>query len=75
MVHVTTCLTSTASLARLEAVRVAHQGKIGELQSQLSGMQEKLGWLEREREAMLSSQSTASQKQTERIKALEKVRS
>ena len=52
---------------------MSHEGEIKELQSQVSGLQERLSWLEREREALHSSQKTASEQQASKVKTLEKV--
>lgn len=63
----------TATLSKLEALRVSHEGVIENLRSQISGLQQRIGQLEEERETLLSSQRTSGEQQTSRIRALEKV--
>jgi len=46
---------------------------IENLRSQISGLQQRIGQLEEEKETLLSSQRTSGEQQTTRIRALEKV--
>ena len=63
-----------ATLSKLEALRVSNEGVIGNLHSQISGLQQKVGQLEGEREALQSSQRTSGEQLSTRIRVLEKVR-
>ena len=67
-------LLPTATLSKLEALCVSNEGVIGNLHSQISGLQQKVGQLEGEREALQSSQRTSGEQLSTRIRVLEKVR-
>lgn len=67
-------LLPTATLSKLEALRVSNEGVIRNLHSQISGLQQKVGQLEGEREALQSSQKTSGEQLSTRIRVLEKVR-
>ena len=67
-------LLPTATLSKLEALHVSNEGVIGNLHSQISGLQQKVGQLEGEREALQSSQRTSGEQLSTRIRVLEKVR-
>ena len=67
-------LLPTATLSKLEALRVSNEGVIGNLHLQISVLQQKVDQLEGEREVLQSSQRTSGEQLTTRIRVLEKVR-
>ena len=59
-------------MGKLEALRVSNMGEIENLKSSIAVLKDRLSWLEKEREALASSQKASEQSQL-KIKNLEKV--
>lgn len=69
--HFFSCI---ANKGRLEALCVSNEGIIKDLQSQITGLEQKILLLEEERNALKGSQDSVNEYQTAQIKSLEMVR-
>ena len=61
-------------VGRLEAVRVSQEGELGELRAEASALKEDLSRLRGESKALHSQQKSYSEREKEKMRALEKVR-
>jgi len=61
------------NLGKLEAVRVANQDTIKELNNEVASLKEKVRWLETESEEIKNSSVSAHEQQVRSIQCLEKV--
>lgn len=72
--HTHTLLHPPATVGSLEAVRVSQEGELGELRAEVSVLKEDLSRLHGERKAQHSQQKSNSEREKEKMRALEKVR-
>ena len=68
------CFTITGKIGTLEATRLSNESTMNDLRASLAKLEDKLQWMEKERQSLESSKKNLSQEQSSQLRSLEKVR-